>query len=110
LVRRSSFRRERERDRWFSEFKKLGKGKGKRPDGFTTYIRKLFCPLRNQKARGLRRCGHGRKTTPLSSPTIRLWASKDALPISPTTLVRLFLVPGKLPYDPSQQERPDSVL
>jgi len=30
-----------ERERWFSEFKKLGKGKGKRPDGFTTYIRKL---------------------------------------------------------------------
>jgi len=38
-VRRSSFRIERERR--FSEFKKLGKGKGKRPDGFTTYIRKL---------------------------------------------------------------------
>jgi hypothetical protein len=26
---------------WFSEFKKLGKGKSKRPDGFTTTIRKL---------------------------------------------------------------------
>jgi len=29
------------RERWFSAFKKLGKGKDKRPDGFTTYIRKL---------------------------------------------------------------------
>jgi len=38
-----------ERERWFSEFKKLGKGKNKRPDGFTTYIRKLTCQLASEK-------------------------------------------------------------
>jgi len=38
-----------ERERWFSEFKKLGKGKGKRPDGFTTYIRKLTRQLSSEK-------------------------------------------------------------
>jgi len=37
-----------ERERWFSEFKKLGKGK-KRPDGFTTYIRKLTCQLASER-------------------------------------------------------------
>jgi len=38
-----------ERERWFSEFKKLGKGKGKRPDGFITYIRKLTQQLSSEK-------------------------------------------------------------
>jgi len=38
-----------ERERWFSEFKKLCKGKNKRPDGFTTYIRKLTCQLASEK-------------------------------------------------------------
>jgi len=38
-----------ERERWFSEFKKLGKGKGKRPYGFTTYIRKLTQQLSSEK-------------------------------------------------------------
>jgi len=38
-----------ERERWFTEFKKLGKGKGKRLDGFTTYIRKLTQQLSSEK-------------------------------------------------------------
>jgi len=38
-----------ERERWFSEFKKLGKGKNKRPDGFTPYIRKLTHQLASEK-------------------------------------------------------------
>jgi len=38
-----------ERERWFSEFKKLGKGKGKRLDGFTTYIRKCTQQLSSEK-------------------------------------------------------------
>jgi len=37
-----------EREIWFSEFKKLGKGK--RPDGFTTYIRKLTRQLSSEKS------------------------------------------------------------
>jgi len=71
------------RDRWFSEFKKLDKGKSKRPYGFTTYTRKFTQQLSSETS--------GQKQMDredvvigenLSSPTIRLWASKDALPTS----------------------------
>jgi len=36
-------------ERWFSEFKKLSKGKNKRPDGITPYIRKLTRQLASEK-------------------------------------------------------------
>jgi hypothetical protein len=93
-VRRSSFRRERDGS---LSLRSLVKAKARdQMDSPPTSGSSLdSCPLRNQwtKARGLRRCGHGRKTTPLSSPTIRLWASKDELPTSPTTLVHNLSLP-----------------
>jgi len=58
------------------------------------------CLPKNQwtKAKGQRRCGHGRKTTSLSSPTIRIWESKDTLSTSPTTLICSLSLPFLLVF------------
>jgi len=54
-----------------------GKTRGQMGSPHTSGSSLASWPLKSQwtKARGLRRCGHGRKTASLSSPTIRLWAS-----------------------------------
>jgi len=91
-VRRWSFRRE----RWFSEFKKLGKGKNKRPDGFTPYIRKLTRQLASEKP--VDKSKRTEKMWSWEKNSISIKSYHQTLGISPTTLVLNLSLPFVLVF------------